>query len=564
MTRQQSIQRLLLISASLALLAAAALVMTLQRQSEIRQQAQTNQIMEQLCWQTARVLRQRLHEQFAAAVSETIEGIGHPELMRYELPRIATYLNAGRNHAYVDRFFLWSRHMQAPPSDEVVFYESADAGTEEGEGQHGAEEQFGAPITSEGQVLGTLYRAPALGRLIWTRAQEFLPQKKTFAVVDERFDNRQLQLLIHYIWVDERRDKLAIIIGYTVDFTQLRATAMQGLVNSASVGIIPADHQTLLVSIRDESGRTVVGDAPEPGRPSASLPLDMMFMARAMEPFRVPGTKVPLWTIAVSSTPAAVAGAGSGYWLFASVLLLIFVGLACAVVLDRQRRRFAKVQSEFVAHVSHQLKTPLALLLGAAETLGRGRVTSPEKIREYAGMVHAQASRLTALVEQAIVFSMVDAHGAGLRFEVVDVTGVVRDVVETFKRGIPDELVMRFTADAQVPLVKADPAALEQVVWNLFENAMKYGREDNLIDVRVTADNGQVVIIVADRGEGIQTTDLPRIFDQFYRGQTTAQRRGFGLGLAYVQKVVTAHGGHISVSSEAGEGAEFRVCLPAA
>jgi signal transduction histidine kinase len=250
--------------------------------------------------------------------------------------------------------------------------------------------------------------------------------------------------------------------------------------------------------------------------------------------------------------------------LFASVTLLIFVGLACAVVLDRQRQRLAKMQSEFVAHVSHQLKTPLALLAGAAETLGRGRVSSPEKIREYAGMVHAQAARLSSLVEQAIIFSAVDVEGAGLRFEVVDVTGLVRDVVDAFKRGVPEELLVRFSADEQVPLVKADPSALEQVAWNLLENALKYGRDDNVIEVSVSVDNGQVVIAVRDRGEGIRSADLARVFDQFYRGQTSRQRRGFGLGLAYAQKVVVAHGGHIAVSSEPGQGSEFRVHLPAA
>lgn len=559
MTRQQGMQRLLLISASLALLVAAALVMTLQHQGEMRQQAQTNQIMDQLCWQTARVIRQRLHEQFAAAVSETIEGIGHPELMRFELPRIASHLNAGRNHLYIDRFFMWSRQMQAPPSDQVVFYKFAD----DDAGEEG-ESEFGGPIIKDGRVIGSLYRAPALGRVIWTRAHEFLPLKRSFAVVDERFDNRQLQLLIHYIWVDGQRDTLEMMIGYTVDFTRLRNGAMQSMVDGASVGVVGADQQALRVAIRDDSGRTVVGEDARANQPSASLPLDMMFMARAMEPFRVPGTKMPTWTIAVTSTSAAVADAGSGYWLFASVMLLIFVGLTCAVVLDRQRQRFAKMQSEFVAHVSHQLKTPLALLSGAAETLGRGRVTSPEKIREYAGMVHAQASRLTSLVEQAIIFSAVDVQGAGLHFEVVDVTGLVRDVVDAFKRGVPDELVVRVSAGAKVPLVKADPSALEQVLWNLFENAIKYGREGNLIEVGVTAHNGQVVIAVGDRGEGIRADDLPRVFDQFYRGHTTRHHRGFGLGLAYVQKVVAAHGGHICVNSEPGFGAEFRVYLPAA
>src|SRR5687768_14187276 len=353
MTRQQWIQRLLLVSASLALLAAAALVVTLQRNAEVRQRAQTNQILEQLSWQSARVIRQRLQEQFAGAVSETIEGIGHPELMRFELPRIASYFNEGRQHLYVDRFFLWSRQMKPPPSDQVVFYKPAGDeidGDGEGEGQGNAEGEFGSPIVHDGQMIGSLYRSPTLGRRIWTRAQEFLPLKKSFAVVDERFDNRQLQLLIHYIWVDQQRDRLGMIIGYTVDFTRLRGEPMQSMVKAASVGVVGQTEQPLRVAIRDDAGDTVVGEDARPDEPSASLPLDMMFMARAMAPFRVPGAKVPTWTIVVSSNAAAAEAGGSGYWLFASVMLLIFVGLACAVVLDRQRQRFAKRQSEFVAH----------------------------------------------------------------------------------------------------------------------------------------------------------------------------------------------------------------------
>lgn len=556
MTREKWIQRLLLVSAPLALLAAAALVMTLQRDGERRQRAQTNQIMEQLCWQTARVMRQRLHEQFSAPVSDTIEGIGHPEMLRFELPRIASYFNSGRD--YVDRYFLWSRRMKPPPSDQVLFYQSAGRAAQDGE------VSFGDPIVKDGQAIGSLYRSPALGRLVWTRAHEFLPLKRSFAIVDERFENRQLQVLIHYLWNDEQRDHLAMIIGYTVDFTQLRNAAMQSMVDAASVGIVGANAQPLRVAILDDAGQVVVGEAPRADRPSASLPLDMMFMARAMEPFRVPGTKMPTWTLAVTSDAAGPDAAGAGYWLFASVTLLILVGLACAVVLDRQRQRLANMQSEFVAHVSHQLKTPLALLSGAAETLGRGRLTSPEKVREYAGMVQAQASRLSALVDQAIIFSAVGVEGRGLHFEVVDVSGLVRDVVDGFKRGAPEELAVRFSAEAEVPLVKADPSALEQVVWNLFENAMKYGGEDNVVEAGVSSNNGHVIIAVRDRGEGITSTDLPRIFDQFYRGKTSRQRRGFGLGLAYVQKVVVAHGGHISVKSEPGHGSEFRVSLPAA
>jgi signal transduction histidine kinase len=124
---------------------------------------------------------------------------------------------------------------------------------------------------------------------------------------------------------------------------------------------------------------------------------------------------------------------------------------------------------------------------------------------------------------------------------------------------------VHFRAQDGVPLVKADPTALEQVVWNLMENAVKYGQEGNAIDVAVSSNARQVVVTVSDRGEGIASEDLPKIFDRFYRGRANGhERRGFGLGLAYVQKVVIAHRGSISVNSEPGRGSEFRVYLPAA
>lgn len=557
MLRRDWNHRLLLIAASLALLGAAALVMTLQHDAERRQREQTVQILTQLCWQTGRLVRQGLRDNFGTAVSDTIEGIGHPELMRYELPRIATYFNSGQRDLYVGRFFLWSRRMHPPREGEVLFYRSG----EEREGEIAADTTI---VGDDERVLGALYRSPGLGRLIWSRAADLIRFKRSFAVVDERFDDRQVQLLIHYLWSDAQRENLAVIIGYTVDFARLRNGRMQVMVKQALAGVSEPASRDLDVTILDDAGHFVVGVPPLPGVPSASVPLEMMFMARAMEPFRVSGPATPPWTIVVSARTPVAAAVGSSYWMFAFVVLLILIGLAFAVALDRQTRRLAEMQSEFIAHVSHQLKTPLALLSGAAETLGRARVTSPAKIREYTGIVHAQTSRLSALVEQAIIFSAVDVDGAGLHFEVVDVAGLVRDAVDGFKSGIPKETPVRFSAEDRVPLVKGDPSALEQVVWNLFENAMKYGREGNTIDVEVTADERHVVIVVRDQGEGISSNDLPRIFDRFYRGQTSLQRRGFGLGLAYVQKVVMAHRGHVAVRSEPGRGAEFRVYLPAA
>jgi signal transduction histidine kinase len=561
MTRHSNVHRFLLFAALLTLVAATVLVVTLQRNAERHQREQNAQIIDQLCWQTAMLVRQRLRDNFGAAVSETIEGIGHPELHAYDLPRIARYFDSGRAHIYVNRYFIWSDRMKPLPREEVLFYRQPG---NNGNGGEAVAPDATEILAADGKRLGSLYRS-SLGRVIWSRAMDLLPLKRSFAVVDEQFEGRQLQLIIHYLWFDAARTDLDVILGYSVDFTELRERKLPAVLQGGLAGMAGTVRPELDITILDELNRPVVGKAPPAGARSASVPLEMLFMAKSMQPFRANEPTTPPWIITVSAATPVAAGAGSTYWLFAAVVFLILMGLVCALALDRQGRKLAAMQSEFIAHVSHQLKTPLALLSGAAETLGRGRVTSAEKIREYAGIVHAQSSRLSALVEQAIIFSVADVDGAGLRFDVVDATEVVRDAVEGFKRGVPKELPVRFRAQDGVPLVKADPSALEQVVWNLMENAVKYGQEGNAIDVAVSSSARQVVVTVSDRGEGITPQDLPKIFDRFYRGRGNGhQRRGFGLGLAYVQKVVIAHRGSISVNSEPGRGSEFRVYLPAA
>jgi signal transduction histidine kinase len=410
-----------------------------------------------------------------------------------------------------------------------------------------------------------LYRSTDLGRAIWNQAIRLYPLKRSFAIVEDQVDGVPYQFMIHFIWEDESRHRFVTLIGYMVDVARVRRQLFADMFRSSRFALPEAERFDLAISIQDEKGQPVFGDPPPATVPSASVPLDMLFMANSLRPWLATEVPIGRWQVTVSAPTPITAGSSGVYWLFGAVVFLIMIGLVCAITLDRQSRRLSAMQSEFVANVSHQLKTPLALLQGAAETLGRARVSSPDKIKEYAGIVHAQADRLSTLVEQAIVFSVVDGKGTGLHFEIVDISGLVRDVVERFRNGVPRDLLLEFDAAPGVPFVKADPLAMEQVVWNLLENAVKYGKEQNSIRVSVAANNGHAVLAVRDKGLGIAPDDLPKIFDRFYRSPRNArQHRGFGLGLAYVQKVVTAHGGHISVNSEAGQGAEFLVHIPAA
>ncbi|MGH8186168.1 MAG: hypothetical protein ACREUC_06370, partial [Steroidobacteraceae bacterium] len=227
------LHRMLLGSAALALLAAAILVLVLQRESAWRQEQQTTVIVRQLCEQTAMLLTKRIRDYFGAAVSETIEGIGHPELKAFDIPRIAKYLEAGLSHMYVDRFFIWSERMAPAASEEVLFYK---ARAENGD----------RPIVGPaGEPLGALYAAPELGRSIWRQAIRLYPLKRSFAIVEERINDTPYQFMIHFIWADNSRDSFLTLIGYTVDVTKVRQRLFSEMFRSGRLAMPEAERFNL-------------------------------------------------------------------------------------------------------------------------------------------------------------------------------------------------------------------------------------------------------------------------------------------------------------------------------
>jgi two-component system phosphate regulon sensor histidine kinase PhoR len=215
--------------------------------------------------------------------------------------------------------------------------------------------------------------------------------------------------------------------------------------------------------------------------------------------------------------------------------------------------------------VSHQLKTPLSLLSTAAETVAMDRVRSPEKLAQYFEIIRSEVGRLSALVQRILEFSRMQQRPA-LEFEEVDLGALVRETVDAFESGLRGRPVaFRVEQDGPAPHLQADPAALEQVLANLLDNAVKYSDAATEVTVRVGWSGSDAVVEVRDRGIGIAPEDRRRIFEKFYRGSGAAHhRRGFGLGLAIVQELVAAHRGRIEVDSVPHEGSTFRIVLPVA
>lgn len=220
-------------------------------------------------------------------------------------------------------------------------------------------------------------------------------------------------------------------------------------------------------------------------------------------------------------------------------------------------------EREFLASVSHDLRTPLTAIRGYTEALEEGRITAEDTAR-VAGVIHRESGRLGRLVEDFVLLSRLEAREFGLRPEAVDLGGHLKGVAESFRRTAA-EAGVELTVDAdEMPGVVVDPDRVAQVVANLLENALRYTPEAGRVRLTLQADAGAAVVSVTDTGPGIAPEDLPHIFERLYVTQRyrAVRPEGSGLGLSIVKELVDAMGGSIGVESTLGAGTTLRVRIP--
>lgn len=242
----------------------------------------------------------------------------------------------------------------------------------------------------------------------------------------------------------------------------------------------------------------------------------------------------------------------------------MLVGFGLIVQANRRADELARMQADFIGYASHQLKTPLSLISAAIETVEMAHVRSPEKLSQYIGIMRGEVTRLSSLVQRVLEFSRLQ-QSRSYEFEMVDLGALVRETVEAFASSLGAQQ-FRFVVEQEgaSPRIVADPAAIEQVLANLLDNAVKYSGDSRDVRVRLWSTGGDAAIDVIDRGPGLTARDRARIFDKFYRGSAASgDRKGFGLGLPIIQELVKAHRGRVVVESTPGAGSVFRVILPA-
>jgi len=252
---------------------------------------------------------------------------------------------------------------------------------------------------------------------------------------------------------------------------------------------------------------------------------------------------------------------------FAAVVVL--VGVTIVIMASIKERRLAALKSDFVANVSHELKTPLSLVRMFGEILLADRVSSDDKRRQYLQIIVSESERLTALIENVLDFAKVERGKAAYEFAPGRLEDVVARAVDVYRyRAERDGIAVHLATDGQLPSALIDARAMELAVINLLDNAFKYAREGERVDVEVTSDAGGVIVRVIDRGPGIEPDEQERIFERFVRGRRAGEQRvrGSGIGLALVKHIAESHGGSITVKSPITDderGSAFILRVPA-
>ncbi len=229
-------------------------------------------------------------------------------------------------------------------------------------------------------------------------------------------------------------------------------------------------------------------------------------------------------------------------------------------------RRLENVKREFVANVSHELKTPVTAIKGSVETLRDGALSDPAKAEDFLAIISRHADRLNAIIDDLLSLSRIEqtSEREDLIVEKTSIKGLIESAVNSLAaRAEQRKIDIRCEASGDFP-VSVNAVLIEQAISNLIDNAVNYTDPGGSVLVAISQNEAKIIITVKDNGCGIEKRHLPRLFERFYRVDTARSRKmgGTGLGLAIVKHIAQAHGGYVTVESQPGKGSEFALIIP--
>ncbi len=252
--------------------------------------------------------------------------------------------------------------------------------------------------------------------------------------------------------------------------------------------------------------------------------------------------------------------------LLLGISAVIFIsGLYLMISNIYNKIQIRQMKEDFIASVSHELKTPLAAIKMFAETLNMGRIKDPVKVKDYYSTIIRETDRLTRFINKILDFQKIEKGKKIYSFDTVDVNELLRKAVDIYKNQVQDDTVVWEDSYApDLPKIELDEDAMLQVFINLVINGYKYSPGEKYIKVETSRLDNGVLVSISDHGIGIPRDKLTKIFDKFYRVERDASKdiKGSGIGLAFVKSVIEAHGGKIGVESQLNKGSTFKIFLP--
>jgi len=229
-------------------------------------------------------------------------------------------------------------------------------------------------------------------------------------------------------------------------------------------------------------------------------------------------------------------------------------------------KKIDQVRRDFVANVSHELRTPLSILRGYIETLLDTPETSRKELSRILRVMERHSKRLDLLVDDLLTLAQLESANPNLQLVDIDLANFFREVIRDWEKKLTTkELNLIVDVPVDLAAIRADRVRLQEALYNLLDNAVKYSREHGEIRLIARRRDEEIVLSVSDDGVGIAEEDLPRIFERFYRAdkaRTAENIRGTGLGLAIVKHIAQLHGGRVEAESETEKGTTIRVVLP--
>jgi signal transduction histidine kinase len=399
-------------------------------------------------------------------------------------------------------------------------------------------------------------------------------QRRSIVAFPATIDGRKKYVQVQLGWDGPNRDRAVRLLGFMVDAEELRTKYFPGLIQKRLATVQqPIGFPPLEIYLADDEGTAVTlsGAAPVSSTFVDERTFPLVFFDRELLEYAAPYEQSrETWrlrtTFGPQAIPEIVTANTRPQLALMIVLALVMAGGVFFVASAAAREvRVAELKSNFVASVSHDLKTPLALIQLFAETLELGRVRNPERAQEYYRIINTEARKLTRLIENILDFSRMEAGLRPYRTAPADIGAVARQVLEDMGSQFKQmQFDVRLDVDPELPRVNVDEDAVEQAIENLLANAMKYSGESRQIDVHVGRANSHVCVSVKDRGIGISRREQKRIFRKFYRVNSGlgGGPQGTGLGLAIVDHTMRGHGGFVRVDSEPEHGSTFTLHFP--